>query len=530
MVQFNRRQWLQFVLGLTIVSGYRVVEKSTVRALEVGEKTIEIRAWTPEGQPLDKESLSQLYFLDLNDEPVFTNPEIVESGQFIINPPAFPFAIALRFPVAGFGKVAIYADNKAQGYTSADFPLNLNLAFADSRLHRVTTYLRHHSQRGINFPESVNDRLQRARNYLDRAQTSDLTAAQIGWCNLSLVESMWAGEVAVFSQAQQEIVQQDKRANFLFGANFFRHAPDKTEYNRRFQELLNFATVPFYWNSFEPQQGQKNFAHVDRLVAWLNQNNITVKGHPLVYFHEAGTPDWLKKLSFAAIKEIIKQHAFEITAHYQAKIAYYDIINEANNIPWANALNFDHEQFLDLTLTVAEASAQGYPQIKRIINHCCAWGENVAYGKPPQDSPFQYLQRCLAAEIPFEIIGLQVYYPNQDMFEINRLLERFSSLNKPIHITELGISSAATIDENSQLKEPRGLWHKPWNEAIQADWLEQFYTLCYSKPYIEAISWWDLADGGNFWPHGGLLNPQMQPKLAYHRLNRLIKKWNINHN
>ena len=530
MVQFNRRQWLQFVLGLIIASGYRAIEKSKVEALEVGEKTIEIRAWTPEGQPLDKESLSQLYFLDLNDEPVFTNPEIVEPGKFIINPPAFPFAIALRFPVAGFGKVALYADNKAQGYTSADFPLNLNLAFADSRLHRVTTYLRHHSQRGINFPKSVDDRLQRARNYLDRAMEADLTAAQIGWCNLSLVESMWAGEVAVFSQAQQEIVQQNKRTNFLFGANFFRHAPDKTEYNRRFQELFNFATVPFYWNSFEPQQGQKNFAHVDRLVAWLNQNNITVKGHPLVYFHEAGTPDWLKKLSFAAIKEIIKQHAFEITAHYQEKIAYYDIINEANNIPWANALNFDREQFLDLTLTVAEASAQGYPQIQRIINHCCAWGENVAYGKPPQDSPFQYLQRCLVAEIPFEIIGLQVYYPNQDMFEINRLLERFSSLNKPIHITELGVSSAATIDENSQLKEPRGLWHKPWNEAIQADWLEQFYTLCYSKPYIEAISWWDLADGGNFWPHGGLLNPQMQPKLAYHRLNRLIKKWNINPN
>ncbi|MDJ0635454.1 MAG: hypothetical protein QNJ34_19845 [Xenococcaceae cyanobacterium MO_188.B29] len=129
-------------------------------------------------------------------------------------------------------------------------------------MHRVITYLRHHRQRGINFPKSVNDRLQRARNYLDRAMEADLTAAKVGWCNLSLVESMWAGEVAVFSQAQQEIAQQDQRTNFLFGANFFRHSPDKKEYNRRFQELFNFATVPFY-----PQQGKKTLLVSS---AWLH--------------------------------------------------------------------------------------------------------------------------------------------------------------------------------------------------------------------------------------------------------------------
>ena len=257
MVQVNRRQWLQFVFGLTVTSSYQSIEKSIVKAFSVSDTTITIRAWTPDGKPLDKKSLSQLYFLSLNDEPLFSNPEIVEAGELITKTPTFPFAIALRFPVNGFGSVVLYADNQAQGYTLANFPLNLNLAFADSRLHRVKTYLNYHRQRGINFPQSVHERLQRARNYLDRAQQANLTKAQVSWCNLSLVESMWAGEVAVFSQAQQEIAQQANKTNFLFGANFFRHTPDKAEYNRRFQELFNFATVPFYWNSFEPKQGQK---------------------------------------------------------------------------------------------------------------------------------------------------------------------------------------------------------------------------------------------------------------------------------
>jgi GH35 family endo-1,4-beta-xylanase len=111
------------------------------------------------------------------------------------------------------------------------------------------------------------------------------------------------------------------------------------------------------------------------------------------------------------------------------------------------------------------------------------------------------------------------------MFEIDRLLERFSRLGKPIHVTEAGVSSDPTVDEASYLKEPPGKWHRPWSEEVQADWVEQLYTLCYSKSYIGAIGWWDLTDRGNFWPHGGLVREDMTPKLSYTRLQALLKKW-----
>ena len=521
MLKFNRRQLLQFAASLTIVSSLKRVKRS--HALEVKEPKIELTAWTHDARPLDDYTLEQLYFVDLAEEPLSPFWQEIDNGKLFSVAPKIPFAIALRFPVEGFGKVALYADNDGKGYTPSDFPLNLNLAFASSRLHRVTKYLQQHSD--IDFSPSVVARLTRARKYLENAQNSDLLSPKIGWCNLSLVESLWAGEIAVFERARQAIAKNSVRPNFLFGANCSRYAPQMTEYNQRFARLFNFATVPFYWKSFEPKRGQKNFARTDSMVEWLNRNQIEVKGHPLVYFHEAGTPDWLKDKSYAEVKQLTYQHAFEIANHYRDKIAYYDIINEANQIPWANALKYDREQFLELTRIASEAAIAGYREVKRIINHCCIWGENVAYGKPPQDSPYQYIKRCLDAGIDFELIGLQVYYPNQDMFEIDRILERFATLNKPIHITELGVSSAATIDEKSHLKEPRGLWRRPWSEAIQADWIEQFYTICYSKPYIKAISWWDLADGGNFWPHGGLLHADMQPKTSFYRLQRLIDRW-----
>jgi len=92
----------------------------------------------------------------------------------------------------------------------------------------------------------------------------------------------------------------------------------------------------------------------------------------------------------------------------------------------------------------------------------------------------------------------------------------------------MAVSSSTGIDENSQPAEARGLWHAPWSEAIQADWVEQVYTLAYSKPEIKAVSWWDLSDQATFWPFGGLLNRENQPKAAYYRLQGLKTAWGIN--
>ena len=162
-----------------------------------------------------------------------------------------------------------------------------------------------------------------------------------------------------------------------------------------------------------------------------------------------------------------------------------------------------------------------------MINSCCPWARNVAIYGPPQRSPLSYLRACLASQIEFEVIGLQFYYPDQDMFECDRTLDRFAALGKPIHITEMAVSSHTGIDENSQLGEALGLWHAPWSEAIQADWVEQIYTLAYSKPEITAATWWDFSDQSTFWPFGGLLNRHHQPKAAYYRLQGLKTAWGL---
>jgi hypothetical protein len=54
------------------------------------------------------------------------------------------------------------------------------------------------------------------------------------------------------------------------------------------------------------------------------------------------------------------------------------------------------------------------------------------------------------------------------------------------------------------------------------------WTLCYSKPAYQVVGWWDFVDVPNhFWPFGGLLQKDLQPKEAYHRLLKLKQSWGL---
>ena len=108
---------------------------------------------------------------------------------------------------------------------------------------------------------------------------------------------------------------------------------------------------------------------------------------------------------------------------------------------------------------------------------------------------------------------------------MNYGMERFFVFGKPVHITELGISSSSEPDKRSGSAPSPDVWHGTrWTEPIQADWAEQYYTICYSKPEIDAIIWWNFAEP-SLLPNAGLLTDDLRPKEAYHRLLKLVQTW-----
>ncbi|MHC4798777.1 MAG: hypothetical protein ACYTF1_19250, partial [Planctomycetota bacterium] len=65
-----------------------------------------------------------------------------------------------------------------------------------------------------------------------------------------------------------------------------------------------------------------------------------------------------------------------------------------------------------------------------------------------------------------------------------------------------------------------GSWGEPWSEKVQALWIKEFYTTAMSKPFVESITWRDLADRSehSILHNGGLLREDLTPKPAYKML------------
>jgi len=69
-------------------------------------------------------------------------------------------------------------------------------------------------------------------------------------------------------------------------------------------------------------------------------------------------------------------------------------------------------------------------------------------------------------------------------------------------------------------------WHRAWDEELQADWLEQVYTLYYSRLNIKAINWYDFSNFRPFIVNGGLVTESCEPKQSFYRLKELLRSWN----
>jgi GH35 family endo-1,4-beta-xylanase len=498
-----------------------------------GMPPLRLQAYTSTGDPLGPRAYGSLYLTDLDRNPLRLRPTFENGAAVLPEPPDAPFTVIMQLGVEGFGRVYQVADNGGQGYAGDEGELNLNYEFAASRLASVQQAFDQGEQEDCDFSAEVGQRLGRAADALDRAKAamddpSDCAAA----CEESLRESLWGGEQVVFERARHEIANRGKRDDFLFGCNCFGYPQHGEQYASLFAELLNFATLPFYSLSLrDGAQRARAYVGLDTKLDWARRNAIAAKGHPLVWFHRAGIPQEVRSKSFEEIEALGRAGIREIVLRYAGQIDIWDVINEAHD--WGNELGYSQEQLLRMTRVAAETTKEANPNAVTIVNNCTPFGEYVSRGrtyfgevKRPMWAPIEYLHACISGGIDFDVVGVQLYYPGYDMFEISRLLDRFAQFGKPVHITELGVSTATGEDTTAHVKQPgRAYWHGEWSEAIQADWIEQFYTLCYSKPYVEAVTWWDFADKGHFWPHGGFLRRDMTPKESYGRLKALLASW-----
>ena len=197
---------------------------------------------------------------------------------------------------------------------------------------------------------------------------------------------------------------------FFFGCNIFSFDSfNKTGYNETYREyfkrLFNFAVLPFYWRTYEPEEGvYPTEARINNTLNWCLQNNITTKGHPLVWTRIYGKPDWIFSKNNTELIKILEKRVKSLITKYKDKIKYWDIVNEPiHTEPFAGLNKYDfvyrtiqwaNETNITIDLTINEYG---------ILIHDFGNG-----------SFYQFLNNLISQDSPFHLIGIQAHEPRTD--------------------------------------------------------------------------------------------------------------------
>jgi GH35 family endo-1,4-beta-xylanase len=287
-------------------------------------------------------------------------------------------------------------------------------------------------------------------------------------------------------------------------------------------------------SDYQPQKGSINPETREVLINKLNQRNVKCQERLLFWFHDCCIPDWLRSMKYDELLKYVEKLTTDTMKRFGDSLYAMEVVNELHD--WANELNLSHEQITKLTRLINDVSKSVAPKVKTTINSCCLFAEYVqmnqySSGKPAQykqRTPWQWTKDLLDAGIDIDLIELQMYYPYRDLQDSILMTERFEVFNKPLHYSEVGVSGGIT--ENSlklgkvEMPNEPPLWHHQWDEETQADWLEQIYSLVYSKESIKASNWFDFIDPYSYMQNGGLFRENGEPKAAYYRLKNLQEK------
>jgi endo-1,4-beta-xylanase len=309
------------------------------------------------------------------------------------------------------------------------------------------------------------------------------------------------------------------RHEFLFGCNIFGwNQPtdeDKAKYRDQFEGLLNYATLPFYWAGFEPQRGQPQYPYLDLVANWCVEHGIKAKGHPLVWNHNAGNPGWLPA-DPAEVTALSDARVRDVVTHFRGKIDIWDVVNEAAD-PFRGPEEFGGRMTdawraagqMPFAIKPFKIAREANPNATLLIND---YRVDPAYERVIEQLVDENGKRL------YDVIGIQSHmhggaWPTERIWEV---CERFARFGVPLHFTETTIVSGP--------RTPEGWETTPEGEARQAEEVARFYTILFSHPAVQAVTWWDFADRGAWQgAPSGFLRKDLSPKPVYEKLMGLIK-------
>ncbi|WP_434315607.1 endo-1,4-beta-xylanase [Leifsonia sp. P73] len=323
--------------------------------------------------------------------------------------------------------------------------------------------------------------------------------------------------------ADREVTVEQCSHAFGFGNIGFDFVEHGTAGAGPWLRLFNQATLPFYWGTYEPERGRTRAARLHETAAWLIEQGVRVKGHPLVW--HTVQPDWLMEAGGDdEVERILREHVREVVGEFADVIQLWDAINETVIMPvFANGAN---------AITPLAAARGRQHLIRLAFEEARAANPDATLVINDFDLSPDYervIEEAIESGVRIDAIGLQTHmhqgYRGEE--EILAIVDRFARFGLPLQLTETTFVSGHLMPpEIEDLNDYRvDSWPStPEGEARQADDIERHYRSLFGHPAVESVTYWGFSDAGAWLgAPSGLVRSDGSAKPAYDVLDGLIR-------
>ncbi len=431
--------------------------------------------------------------------------------------------LALLWPIEGFGKVLLPTTCLPERRN----PYNLNVEIARAKLMQIIN--KREDWAFFDQLGGMEDISKQAQDLFTQAiQNIKDPSLASKLADESLKKAIMFAEDLTIKQAESLFKVRSKTHGFGRGCLGCRIDPRQIgnpEYVKKLLELSGSVMIPINWAKIESQKGSYDFSTIDACFETLAKKKLTFSAGPLLCFSKEYLPEWLlrSKSGFEKIRETAYQFVSRVVTRYAGSIRAWCVISGLNVF---NDFGFDFEQVLEMTRAANMAVKAASSKALKIIEICNPWGEYYA-AIPHTIPPLVYIDMVVQSGINFDAFGLQIKFgKNQvgmhvrDTMQISAILDYFAPVAKPLYITAVEVPS----QNSSGLQNPEfaGIWHQQWDQATQAQWIEWFYKIALSKPFVDAVTYSNLTDtDDSSIAYSGVLTGRLEPKKSFRALKKL---------
>lgn len=331
------------------------------------------------------------------------------------------------------------------------------------------------------------------------------------------------GELIIRAKRGQEISVEQQTHEFWFGCaipnSFAGGMPqdDLKKFKEKFLENFNSAVTEnaLKWASMEQNPGRVNYAVVDSILNWCEENRIPLRGHNLFWGKRQYIQPWVMEMNNEELRRTLQYRAASITKHYKGRFVEYDLNNEMLDENY-----YEERLGPEITKLMAQWALEGDPDAKLVLNEHDIF---LPLEAPAGNKLARYMamiRSLLKQGVPISAIAVQghSHLKTFDRQALKTGLDSLSIFNIPIRITEFNIPGR----DYPPVTDRRSIRITPEEEEGRAKDIVDWYKICFAHPAVEGILMWGFWEGANWIPASSLYKRDWTPTPAAEAYKNLV--------